>query len=89
MVQGMMRIGGLKMIGFYDYTVILTYVGFCSGMAGIFCASAKHVRLAVFFLALSGLCDMFDGKIARTKKNRTDDEKSFGIQIDSLSDMVL
>ena len=31
---------------------------------------------------------MFDGKIARTKKNRTDDEKSFGIQIDSLSDMV-
>ena len=84
----MMRIGGLKMIGFYDYTVILTYVGFCSGMAGIFCASAKHVRLAVFFLALSGLCDMFDGKIARTKKNRTDDEKSFGIQIDSLSDMV-
>ena len=83
-----MRIGGFKMIGFYDYTVVLTYVGFCSGMAGIFCASAKHVRLAVFFLALSGLCDMFDGKIARTKKNRTEDEKSFGIQIDSLSDMV-
>lgn len=76
------------MIGFYDYTVILTYIGFCSGLAGIFCASLDHVRLAVFFLALSGLCDMFDGKIARTKKNRTDDEKSFGIQIDSLSDMV-
>ena len=31
---------------------------------------------------------MFDGKIARTKKNRTDDEKSFGIQIDSLCDIV-
>lgn len=31
---------------------------------------------------------MFDGKIARTKKNRTEDEKSFGIQIDSLCDMV-
>lgn len=76
------------MIGFYDYTVILTYIGFCSGLAGIFCASLDYVRLAVFFLALSGLCDMFDGKIARTKKNRTDDEKSFGIQIDSLSDMV-
>ena len=27
-------------------------------------------------------------KIARTKKNRTDDEKSFGIQIDSLCDIV-
>ena len=76
------------MIGFYDYTVILTYLGFCSGVAGIFCASVNHVRWAVFFLALSGLCDMFDGKIARTKKNRTEDEKSFGIQIDSLCDMV-
>ena len=31
---------------------------------------------------------MFDGKIARTKKNRTAEEKSFGIQIDSLCDMV-
>lgn len=31
---------------------------------------------------------MFDGKIARTKKNRTEDEKSFGIQIDSLCDIV-
>mgnify|MGYP000761152357 CR=1 FL=1 len=31
---------------------------------------------------------MFDGKIARTKKNRTDDEKNFGIQIDSLCDVV-
>ena len=36
----------------------------------------------------SGLCDMFDGKIARTKKNRTEDEKQFGIQIDSLCDVV-
>ena len=31
---------------------------------------------------------MFDGKIARTKKNRTEDEKRFGIQIDSLCDVV-
>lgn len=76
------------MIGFYDYTVVLTYIGFASGIMGMFCATTRHLRLAVFFLALSGLCDMFDGKIARTKKNRTAEEKSFGIQIDSLCDMV-
>ncbi len=76
------------MIGFYDYTVVLTYIGFASGITGMFCATTRHLRLAVFFLALSGLCDMFDGKIARTKKNRTEEEKSFGIQIDSLCDMV-
>jgi CDP-diacylglycerol--serine O-phosphatidyltransferase len=46
------------------------------------------VEWAVFCLAVSGLCDMFDGKIARTKKNRTEDEKNFGIQIDSLCDIV-
>lgn len=76
------------MIGFYDYTVILTYLSFASASAGIFCAVTMHLRVAIFFLALSGLCDMFDGKIARTKKNRTEDEKSFGIQIDSLCDIV-
>lgn len=76
------------MIGFYDYTVILTYISFASGISGMFCALTGHIRWAVFFLALSGLCDMFDGKIARTKKNRTEDEKSFGIQIDSLCDVV-
>ena len=76
------------MIGFYDYTVVLTYIGFASGITGMFCASTRHIRWEVFFLALSGLCDMFDGKIARTKKNRTEDEKNFGIQIDSLCDVV-
>ena len=76
------------MIGFYDYTVVLTYIGFASGITGMFCASTRHLRWAVFFLAFSGLCDMFDGKIARTKKNRTEDEKNFGIQIDSLCDIV-
>lgn len=76
------------MIGFYNYTVILTYISFASAITGIFCASTTHLRWAVFFLAFSGVCDMFDGKIARTKKDRTEDEKSFGIQIDSLCDVV-
>ena len=76
------------MIGFYDYTVILTYISFASSISGIFLATRGHFNWAIFCLAFSGLCDMFDGKIARTKKNRTDDEKNFGIQIDSLCDVV-
>lgn len=77
-----------KFIGVYDYTVILTYISFASAVLGIFCAVNMRARIAVFFLAFSGLCDMFDGKIARTKQNRTEDEKNFGIQIDSLCDIV-
>ena len=35
-----------------------------------------------------GFCDAFDGKVARTKKDRSDMERNYGIQIDSLSDLV-
>ena len=76
------------MIGFYDYTVILTYLGFLSGLFGIIMASQGHISTAIFCLMFSGLCDMFDGKVARTKKKRTEEEKHFGIQLDSLSDLV-
>ena len=76
------------MIGFYDYTVVVTYISLISSIMGMFFAIDGKLPLAVFCLAFSGLCDMFDGTIARTKKNRTDDEKAFGIQIDSLCDVV-
>ena len=78
------------MLGFYDYTVWLTYLSLLSAVAGI-CISlhaAGHPYLGVFFLMLSGLCDAFDGRVARTKKDRSPAEKAFGIQIDSLADLV-
>lgn len=76
------------MIGFYNYTVILTYIGLASAITGIYIAiDGKHIIFSVAALMLSGLCDMFDGKIARTKK-RTESEKKFGVQIDSLCDLI-
>lgn len=78
------------MIGVYDYTVILTYLSLLSGASGIIVClkGIDHPYLGMFFLLFSGLCDTFDGKVARSKKNRTEREKRFGIQIDSLSDLV-
>lgn len=81
------------MIGYYSYTVILTYISLASAMAGMFFAcgmigGTPQPTYAIVCLMLSGLCDMFDGKIARTKKNRTENEKKFGIQIDSLCDVI-
>ncbi len=76
------------MIGFYDYTVILTYLGFASGMVGIYLSIMGHSFGAIICLMFSGLCDMFDGKVARTKQRRTIEERQFGIQLDSLSDLV-
>lgn len=76
------------MIGCYNYSVILTYISLASSIIGMIITLDGHTTYALLFLAFSGLCDMFDGKIARAMKNRTEEEKKFGIQIDSLCDVV-
>ena len=76
------------MIGVYDYTVIATYLSLLLGLGGIYASSHGATLSAILCLMLAGLLDAFDGRIARTKKNRTDVEKRFGIQIDSLNDLV-
>lgn len=78
----------MKFIGFYDYTVILTYVSLVCSVLGMTLANREMFHGAVACLLAAGICDAFDGTIARTKKNRTEDEKSFGIQLDSLCDVV-
>lgn len=78
----------IKLIGFYDYTVILTYMSLCSAVVGMTFASRDMFVGAILCLVFSGFCDMFDGMVARSKKNRTEDEKAFGIQLDSLCDVV-
>ncbi len=78
------------MIGVYNYTVVLTYLSVVSGLCGIFVSlSGKgHPFIGIIFLLFSGLCDAFDGTVARMKKDRTDEQKAFGVQIDSLSDLI-
>ncbi len=75
------------MVGFYNYTVILTYVGVVSAVLGIGLSMYGRTSMAVVCLMVSGFCDLFDGTIARTRQ-RTENEKKFGIQIDSLADLV-
>ena len=74
----------MKLIGVYDYTVILTYLRLISSVFGMTQAIHGDYKMAIFCLAFSGAGDAFDGRVARTKKNRTEDEKNFGIQLDSL-----
>ena len=78
------------MIGVYDYTVILTYLSLISGVLGfiITVTGVGHPDIGIFFLMVSGIMDAFDGKVARTKKNRTEMAVNFGIQIDSLADLI-
>lgn len=77
----------IRLLGYYNYTVILTYIGMLTGFAGIICALENNIFGAVMCLMAAGFCDMFDGAIASTKV-RTSQEKCYGIQIDSLSDLI-
>lgn len=76
------------MLGFYNYTVVLTYAGMLISFVGAAMVLNGNTHAALLCLMISGLCDMFDGKVASTKKDRTAKEKRFGIQIDSLSDLI-
>ena len=78
------------MLGFYDYTVLLTYLSLVSSTTGIIVSlsGAGHPYIGAMFLLFCGLCDAFDGKVARMKKDRTKMQCNYGIQIDSLSDLV-
>ena len=76
------------MIGFYDYTVILTYLGALFGLLGVTMSIRGMYCNAIVCMAGALLCDTLDGIVARRKKNRTRGEMLFGIQIDSLCDLV-
>lgn len=76
-----------RLLGYYDYTVILTYGGMLAAFHGILCVLGQDYWEAILCLMLAGVCDMFDGAVAATKERRHP-EKIFGIQIDSLSDLI-
>jgi len=77
------------MVGYWGYTVYLTYLSLISAVLGVGFAVVDHNAFAAAVcLLISGFLDLFDGKVARTKKNRTEREKKYGMQIDSLADLV-
>lgn len=74
-------------IGKWNKSVILTYIGLGFGILGIYFAFNNYSVYSLICLMIAGVCDMFDGKIARMCK-RDDEEIAFGIELDSLVDVV-
>ena len=56
------------MIGYYNYTVILTYLSLISALFGTHLAFRGEPVGALICLLLCGAFDSFDGMVARTKK---------------------
>ena len=55
----------MNLIGFYNYTVILTYMGAAAAVCGIFFSASGYPFWGVICLLFAGLTDMFDGKVAQ------------------------
>ena len=77
-------------IGKWNKSVILTYIGLAVSIFGIlicFNNNEKSIGFAMSCLIIAGICDLFDGQLAR-KCKRTEQEKNFGIELDSLVDAI-
>ncbi len=73
-------------IGEYNKSVILTYIGIGTSSIGIWFAIYGEIKYAFICLIFAGICDLFDGVIARRCK-RSPRAEAFGIQLDSLADV--
>lgn len=78
-------------IGYYSLANAVTLFGLISALMSCFLAasgSSDNIKFAVLMLFFACICDLFDGRIARAKTNRSEHEKFFGIQLDSLCDVI-
>ena len=77
------------MLGYWNKSVYITYLGAFVAISGLLLAIEKqNIDFAFAGMIIAAVCDMFDGKVARHIVNRTEKEKDFGVQIDSLADIV-
>ncbi len=77
----------MKFIGEYNKSVLLTYLGVTLALTGVYFAFWGDIKYAFLMLIFAGICDLFDGAVARRCK-RTKNGELFGVQIDSLADAV-
>ena len=75
-------------IGIYSIANFITLMGLTSSVVACFLAGIGSFKFALFMLFLACLCDTFDGRVARSNLNRTEKQKFYGIQLDSLCDLV-
>ncbi len=73
------------MLRFLDPANAISLVGLSAAVAAMLLAAQGHLAFAVACLMGCGLCDVFDGLVAR-KLVRTEEEKVFGQRLDSLVD---
>lgn len=74
-------------LGVVNLPNVITLLGLSLAVTGCFLALQQKLEWAIICLMYAGLCDVFDGAVAR-KFNLSEEEQSFGAQLDSLVDIV-
>ncbi|NQY62775.1 MAG: CDP-alcohol phosphatidyltransferase family protein [Alteromonadaceae bacterium] len=74
-------------IGFVNPPSVVTFLGLILGVFSINFALQQEFEFAVICFMYAGVCDLFDGLVAR-KVKLSEKEKLFGIQLDSIVDMA-
>ena len=76
------------MLGYWNKSVYITYLGaFIATVGFLFTLKTGDINYSFMGMIIAAVCDMFDGKVARHLK-RSEMEKNFGVEIDSLADIV-
>lgn len=74
-------------LGVYNRAGVVTFSGLILALSACILSFNGRFELAVVCFMFAGLCDLFDGLVAR-KTNHTAMEKEFGFHLDSLVDIV-
>lgn len=71
---------------FFDLANAITLCGLTAAVLGASCSMRGRLAWAAALLVVSGLCDLFDGFVAR-KLTRTDVQRTFGARLDTIVDV--
>ncbi len=74
-------------LGKWNPSVYLTYLGVSLSVLGMYLSLFGPIEAGFICLIWAGVADLFDGTVARRVK-RTPEEKAFGIQLDTVADVV-
>lgn len=76
------------MIGYLNLPNLMTSTGIILALNGCFAAWRGLFPVAMICLILAGLCDLFDGLVAR-RLMLSPEEQAYGTQLDSLADACI
>jgi CDP-diacylglycerol--serine O-phosphatidyltransferase len=71
-----------------DWANLTTLIGLCFSISAIYAVISKQYSLGMCFICCSIVCDWLDGNFARKTRERPEIYSQFGVQLDSLVDIV-